>query len=75
MNESKPISYPEFLANDIYERLSSEEVAQFIALLEAKYQNWEVTENLIKHFKHLEDVYKRGFKPQERADLSPKSLL
>jgi hypothetical protein len=50
-------------------------VAQFIALLEAKYQNWELTEKLIKHFKHLEDVYKRGFKPQERADLSPKSLL
>jgi hypothetical protein len=65
----------EQLAGKISEIVDHDDVATFIALLEKSYESWEVTEDLIRHFKGLEIIYNSEFKEDEREVLTPKSLL
>lgn len=62
-------------ANDLAKEISLEEAAFFIAVFEKAYADWELTEKLIRHYKALEQEYKQGFKPHERADLSPQKII
>lgn len=63
------------LAGKISEVVDHDDIAFFIATLEVFYESWEVTEDLIRHFKHLEVKYNQCLEEDDRDDLSPKSLL
>lgn len=73
--ETAEIVTLEDLAARISHVVEHDDAAHFIALLESNYQSWEVTEQLIRHFKALEVMYNKEIDKDEREDLSPKSLL
>lgn len=41
----------------IFSNLDDDQVTEFIAKLEERYGNWEVTEKLIKHFLYLKEIF------------------
>lgn len=65
----------EELADRIGAMVDHDDAATFIAILEKTYESWEITEKLIKHFKHMEIVYNNEFPEDEREDLSPEALI
>lgn len=63
------------LADKISDIVDHDDIAYFIALLDKMYESWEVSEQLIKHFKSVELIYNSALEAEEKEDLSPKSLL
>lgn len=41
----------------IFSNLDDDQVTEFIAKLDERYANWEVTEKLIKHFLYLKEFF------------------
>ena len=58
----------------VSDAVDHEDIAKFIALLEASYEDWKVTEQLLKHFEALKEDYKEVFTPTEQ-DLTPFNLI
>lgn len=76
----------EELAELISNTVEHDDVAKFIAILEKNYESWDVTIDLIRHFKSLEITYinevqndvsddETPFREIDDADLSPQSLI
>lgn len=72
-------THEEFTLEEFAERVSQmvehDDISVFIAMLEKMYESWEVTEDLIRHFKSLEIIYNKEFEEDEKEDLTPKSLI
>ena len=49
----------ELLAERISQTIDNEDVPLFITILERMYEDWELTEKLIRHFKALEIIYNK----------------
>lgn len=62
------------LAQSIISSLSFPDVERFIVLLDKECQDWGVTDNLIRHFKALEQKSIEEIEESEEHDLSPKEI-
>lgn len=64
----------ESLSHLVISVVRDDDMPKFIALLDADCENWDVTEKLIKHYKHLEQIYiKEEIDVDEK--LEPKNIF
>ena len=65
----------EELVDKVSNTLPEDDIPKFIALLEESKEDWELTINLIRHFKALEEIAKKEVFEDEEVDWSPKRIL
>lgn len=62
------------LSHLITSSVDIDDMPKFIAMLDSDCENWDITEKLIKHYKHLEEVYiKEEIDTDEK--LEPKNIF
>lgn len=62
------------LAEKIALLIDYEDAALFIALLNEKYRDWEITKKLICHFKAMEISFNDEFPDEEKNQFIPEHL-